>query len=111
MPNLKISQLIQRTPDGQEYFEVIIPPFTRGTNRKVLLSNLIPFRGDWSGTTTLPETGGTGAAGSVAAGNEWRLAETLVIGDNVYSPGTIIKAMTNGPGQILSNWAFIATQI
>jgi len=40
MANLKISDLTQRTPDGTEYLEVIIPPFTPGTNRKVLLSDL-----------------------------------------------------------------------
>lgn len=41
MADSKISQLIQRTPNGQEYLEVIIPPFTAGTNRKVLLSDII----------------------------------------------------------------------
>lgn len=41
MASLRISDFIQRTPDGQEYFEVIIPPFTPGTNRKVLLSDII----------------------------------------------------------------------
>lgn len=40
MANLRISELIQRTPIGDEYFEVIISPFTPGTNRKVLLSDL-----------------------------------------------------------------------
>lgn len=61
MADLKLSELIQRTPNGQEYFEVIIPPFTPGTNRKVLLSDLaailspigtsIPY-GTTSGTNT-----------------------------------------------------------
>lgn len=41
MADLRISELLQRTPNGQEYFEVIIPPFTAGTNRKVLLSDII----------------------------------------------------------------------
>lgn len=41
MANLRVSELIQRSPvDGTEYLEVIIPPFTPGTNRKVLLSDL-----------------------------------------------------------------------
>lgn len=42
MANLKISDLIQRAPDGTEFLEVIIPPFTPGTNRRVLLSDLLP---------------------------------------------------------------------
>lgn len=41
MANAKISELIQRTPDGTEFLEVIIPPFTSGTNRKVLLQDII----------------------------------------------------------------------
>lgn len=44
--SLKISQLIQRTPNGEEYFEVIIPPFSPGTNRKVLLSDLANYTRD-----------------------------------------------------------------
>jgi hypothetical protein len=58
MANLKISQLTQRTPDGQEYIEVIIPPFGPGDNRKVLVSDLATIIG-WkvAGTTTL--TGNT----------------------------------------------------
>lgn len=45
MADSTISALIQRTPNGQEYFEVIIPPFTAGTNRKVLLSDLSAILG------------------------------------------------------------------
>lgn len=41
--SLKISELIQRTPIGDEYFEVIIPPFSPGTNRKVLLSDVVTY--------------------------------------------------------------------
>lgn len=40
MANQKVSQLTQRTPDGTEFLEVIIPPFTPGTNRKVLLQDI-----------------------------------------------------------------------
>lgn len=43
--DLRISALIQRTPDGTEFVEVIIPPFTPGTNRKVLLSALLALAG------------------------------------------------------------------
>jgi hypothetical protein len=69
------------------------------------------WRGDWAGTNALPATGGSGTSGAVAAGNEWRLTNELTIGGNVYAPGTIIKAMTNVPGQTLANWAFLAVQL
>jgi len=112
MANLKLSELTQRTSvDGTEYTEVIISPFTPGTNRKVLLSNLNNFRGDWAGTTSLPTIGGTYISGAPAAGNEWRLSNELNIDGNTYAAGTIIKAMINTPGQTLSNWAFISVQL
>ena len=69
------------------------------------------FRGDWAGTTTLPATGGTFTGGVPGAGNEWRLTAELTISGNVYAAGTIIKAMVDTPGQTLTNWAFIATQV
>lgn len=41
MANLKISDLTERTDHtGEEYAEVIVPPFTSGTNRKILTSKL-----------------------------------------------------------------------
>lgn len=67
-------------------------------------------RGDWAGTTALPTTGGTYTAGAPAQGNRWRLTNTLSIGGNVYAPGTVIEAATDGPGQTIANWIFYATQ-
>jgi hypothetical protein len=54
MASLRISELTQRTPDGTEFIEVIIPPFTPGTNRKVLLQDILDL---------VP--GGTGSIDSV----------------------------------------------
>lgn len=45
MANARISELIQRTPDGTEFLEVIIPPFTPGTNRRVLLQDILDMAG------------------------------------------------------------------
>lgn len=39
--SLRISEMIQRTPQGDEYLEVIIPPYTPGTNRKVYLQDIL----------------------------------------------------------------------
>lgn len=42
MADLKISQLIQLTaPDGTEQTEVIVNPFTPGTNRRVITKTLV----------------------------------------------------------------------
>lgn len=58
MANLKISELIQRTPNGQEYFEVIIPQFTPNTNRKVLLSDLSVYINGLTIETVTPDVSG-----------------------------------------------------
>lgn len=58
MPDLKISELLQRTPNGAEYFEVIIPPFTSGTNRKVLLSDLSVYINALTIETVTPSIAG-----------------------------------------------------
>lgn len=109
MANLRISELIQRTPNGEEYFEVIIPPFTPGTNRKVLLSDIFaqlnPDRGDYAGTTQFPTSGGTFTGGAPARGNHWTLTDVLVVGGNVYDVGTVIEARVDNPGATtLADW-------
>src|SRR6187455_1332234 len=57
MASLRISELTQRTPDGTEYLEVIIDPFTPGTNRKVLLQDALDLI-----------TTGTGTVDTIVAG-------------------------------------------
>lgn len=112
----KITQLPNATLplSGSEVFEVI----QGGVNRQVSIDSVVipaggldHWRGDYAGTTTMPTTGGNFTGGVPAAGDEWRLTDTLVIGGNTYSPGTIIKAMINTPGQTLTNWGFLAMQL
>lgn len=69
------------------------------------------YRGDWAGTTTFPATGGTYTGGVPKAGNRWRLTDTLVIGVDVYGPGSIIEAAINTPGQTRANWNIYAAQL
>lgn len=115
MPDARISELIQRTPNGQEFLEVIIPPFTAGTNRKVLMSDILAqignYRGDWAGASAFPATGGTFTDGVPAAGNRWRLTAVLTIGSDVYDIGSIIEAAINTPGQTRANWTIYSVQI
>lgn len=75
--DLRVSQLIQRAPDGTEFLEVIIPPFTPGTNRRVLLSDLVALAGgavtsvnSQTGVVVLDATGvGADPAGSASTVN------------------------------------------
>lgn len=80
------------------------------TELYAMVAAITNYRGDWAGTTDLPETGGTYTAGVPASGNRWRLTDVLVIGGNVFQPGTIIEAAINTPGQTLANWNFYQVQ-
>lgn len=49
MANAKISQLTELSDSsGDEYIEVIVPPYTAGTNRKILSANLGGFTSEFS---------------------------------------------------------------
>lgn len=116
MADLRISELTQRTPDGTEYFEVIIPPFTPGTNRKVLLSDLayvfggVYFRGahNASGNTYPAAGSGSGTAGAIQAGDTYYFSVAATSLDGGAWPiSTIAIALVNTPGQTTTNWRLI----
>ena len=82
-----------------------------GISVKYTPEQVNPFRGDWAGTTAFPATGGRFTGGVPAAGDRWRLSNTLTIGGtDIYAPGTIIEAAINTPGQTTANWIKIAVQ-
>lgn len=108
MANKRITELPTASSlDGSELYEIV----QGGVNKKVTQSISNQFRGDWSGTALFPSTGGTYLGGVPGAGNRWRLTNTLTIGVDVYSPGTIIEAAVNIPGQTTGNWIKYSTQI
>lgn len=82
-----------------------------GVSVKYSPDQVNPFRGDYSGTTSFPTTGGRFTGGIPAAGDRWRLTNTLTInGTDIYPPGTIIESAINTPGQTTGNWIKHAIQ-
>jgi hypothetical protein len=71
------------------------------------------FRGahDASGNLYPAAGGGSGAAGAIQAGDEWYVSVsgqiTARTGSMIVEVGTILKALTNVPGQTVTNWAVI----
>lgn len=108
MANKKITELpVASDLTGSELFEVV----QGGVNKQTTAALVNPFRGDWAGTNAFPATGGTFTGGVPAAGNRWRLTNTLTIGGtDIYPPGTIIEAAINTPGQTTANWLKYAMQ-
>lgn len=108
MPNKKITEL----PTGNYFMDASwIEGVEGGVNVKFSPSQVNPFRGDWAGTNAFPTSGGRYSGGTPAAGDRWRLTNELTIGVDVYSPGTIIEAAINGPGQTNANWIKHAVQL
>lgn len=101
MADKRISELPDASPfTGGEKVEAV----QGGVNVKFDPDYVNHARGDWAGTSAFPATGGTFTGGVPARGNRWRLTDTLVIGSDVYAPGTIIEAAINTPGQTTGNW-------
>ncbi len=109
MANKKISEL----PTGSNYMGSSFQEGVEGgINVKFAPDQTNPFRGDYSGTTSFPTTGGRFTAGVPAAGDRWRLTAELTIGGtDVYSEGTIIEAAVNTPGQTTGNWIKYSVQL
>lgn len=82
-----------------------------GISVKYSPAQVNPYRGTWAGTIAMPTTGGRYTAGAPAAGDNWTLTNELVIWGNVYSPGSIIFALVNSPGQTQANWSVLSVQL
>jgi len=82
-----------------------------GVSVKYSPDQVNPFRGEWSGTTAMPESGGRYTSGVPAEGDNWVLTDELVIWGNVYSPGSIIFSKVNEPGQTQGNWLVLSVQL
>jgi hypothetical protein len=71
------------------------------------------FRGAYNASgNTYPAAGaGSGTAGAIQAGDEWYVSVsgqiTARTGSMIVEVGTILKALTNVPGQTATNWAVI----
>ncbi len=75
-------------------------------------STVSQFRGNFNPTGgLLPETGGSGTGGSVKGGDHWKLTDELTISGKSYSVGSIIFAGEDDPGQDITKWSVLATQL
>lgn len=101
MANAKISELIQRAPDGTEYLEVIIPPFGPGSNRRVLLQDIVDLAG--SGGTSIP-------FGSTSGTNTYTIAATPAV--TAYTDGMLlhVRVAISSTGLVTFNFDSIGAK-
>lgn len=91
--SLRISEMLQRTPLGNEYLEVIIPPYTTGTNRKVYLQDILDMVASPLMTLTTTDVSG----GTITLDLE-SLDQKMYVGSTSFgTPKTIaLSNATNG---------------
>lgn len=66
-------------------------------------SNLWP-----DGSTATGNLGGSGASHAIMKGDVWTLSVAGTLGGTSYPVGTLIRALTDSPGQTAGNWAVAA---
>ena len=72
---------------------------------------LNPYRGDWSETDQLPSSGGRFTDGAPMRGDKWRLTDTVIIGLDTISAGTVVEAAVNDADSlVISDWNIYAMQ-
>jgi hypothetical protein len=71
-----------------------------------LVVGLFDDRGNHDASGSLfPSTGGSGSSGAVMKGDVWSISVAGTIQGEAFDVGDSIRALTNAPGQTLSNWA------
>lgn len=81
-----------------------------GSDIVVTLATFGNDRGNHSASGNLfPTTGGSGTGGSVLKNDSWTISVSGTLGGTAVVVGDTIRALTNAPGQIASNWIINGT--
>jgi hypothetical protein len=73
------------------------------------VTGLLDYRGSYNASTNLfPATGGSGIAGAVLKGDFWITSVAGTLGGVAVTPGDLIIATVDTPGQTSTNWDLIA---
>lgn len=66
------------------------------------------FRAAYDASSNLfPSTGGSGGGGAIQMGDYWNITVGGTLGGSTTSPGDLVLALVNTPGQTSSNWLII----
>ncbi len=69
---------------------------------------LLDYRGNYDASTNLfPATGGSGVLGAVLKGDFWICSVAGTLGGTAVTPGDLIIAIVDTPGQTAANWDLI----
>lgn len=77
-----------------------------------LVVGLLDDRGNFDASSnTFPAAAGSGSGGAVLKGDLWTISVAGTLGGTAVTPGDIVRALVDTPGQTASNWAVSETNI
>lgn len=77
-----------------------------------LVVGLLDDRGNYDASgNAFPTTGGSGPSGAIKKGDLWTVSVSGILSGLKVTPGDLIRALVDNPGQTSSNWAVSETNI
>lgn len=77
-----------------------------------LVVGLLDDRGNYDASgNTFPTTGGSGPSGAIKKGDLWTVSVSGMLAGLKVTPGDLVRAIVDNPGQTNSNWAVSETNI
>lgn len=77
-----------------------------------LVVGLLDDRGNYNASgNTFPSSGGSGPGGAILKGDLWTVSVAGTLGGVAVTPGDLVRALVDAPGQTASNWAVSETNI
>jgi hypothetical protein len=77
-----------------------------------LVVGLIDDRGNYDASgNVFPSSGGSGTAGAIKKGDLYTISVAGTLGGNAVTPGDLVRALVDTPGQTSSNWAVTENNI
>lgn len=77
-----------------------------------LVVGLVDDRGNYNASgNTFPASGGSGTAGAVLKGDLWTVSVAGTLGGVAVTPGDLVRALVDAPGQTAANWAITENNI
>jgi hypothetical protein len=89
-------------------------PTVQAVNNQIITSvtGLLDYSGSYNASVnTFPATGGSGTAGAILKGDFWICSVAGTLGGTSVTPGDLIIALVDTPGQTSSNWDLIQHDI
>jgi hypothetical protein len=109
--DLSIYELLSNKATDFSIINNTLYPTVQAVNNAIItaVTGLLDYRGSYDASTNLfPATGGSGLLGAILKGDFWICSVGGTLGGTAITPGDLIIALIDTPGQTASNWDLIS---